>query len=218
MLPQDPVELKVKELLAKGEKTEAIKFFKENSGMSFQESKSFVESLENVKPSSSQNFQNQTTISTETKSIQESPSNLIVNDFIQINKNLLPAKKIDILRKQLLTISPSKLNNLNTIRMKEPDQLLFASFSIIGIDRFQLNDVFGGICKITLLSITLILIWLIDIDGSLNYQVEPETVAIINSLKSILLATSFVFISYDVFTAFSRTKNFNYRNIVKQLT
>lgn len=234
MLPQDPIELKVRELLVKGEKTEAIKFFIEKAGVSFQEAKSFVESIEKGEdvPISQQNdFVKEVRV--EYQENKSAKQNQMIANFIELNKEKLPTDKIHELNERLNAFGGTQYSRIRNITLKNPTATLILSIFLgaFGADRFILNDyVFGSIKFIVFSLMAIMLRWTLEIGLDPLYDPEyssgPEPPAIFVTIYDIgnhynlgqyLFFGMLIFLIHDIATAISRTRKFNYKTVIKQL-
>jgi hypothetical protein len=223
MLPQDPIELKVKELLAKGEKTEAIKFLKESSGLNFQECKSYVENLENKQVKSSPATTSPPvvdkkldTIARESMPTESTASLVLIKSFLEHNSNNLPPAKIDHVKEQLSLLPDYRLAKLTSLNIKSPHTIQTTSIFLgfLAIDRFQLNDIIGGVCKLSLVLLTARLFWITHIHGIDLMDISPDYWNLITNLEYIFLASTVVLYGYDIATSFRRTLKSNLKKVL----
>jgi hypothetical protein len=235
MLPPDPIELKVKEFLLKGEKTEAIKFFKEKAGVNFQEAKSFVENIEKdnaARPLHSNKIPNEVTVEQiEDKSINHNHQGL--SNFIELNKDRLPKDKIYELNERIASLSNDRASRLKSMALKNPTTTLILSILLgqFGVDRFILKDyIFGAIKFLIFSSMAIMLRWTRDIgldplwDPVYSSGVQPPAIFVQiyeignhYNLGQLFLIGMAIFSVYDIATAMSRTKKFNYKIVIKEL-
>lgn len=234
MLPQDPIELKVKELLSKGEKTEAIKFFKENSGLSFQESKSFIESIErseNAATAQQNNFAKEVRV--EYQENRSAKQNQVIANFIELNKEKLPTDKIHELNERLNALEGTQYGRIRNITLKNPTTTLILSifFGAFGADRFILNDYIFGSLKFIVFSLMAIMLrWTLEIgldplyDPEYSSGSEPPAIFVTiydignhYNLGQYFFFGMIIFLIHDIATAISRTRKSNYKTVIKQL-
>ncbi len=78
-----------------------------------------------------------------------------VDMYLTVNAKYFPAEAIGALKEKLVAAPDSKLDQLNAAALKDPDAMLWVSFTFgtLGVDRFSFGETGMGVLKLLTLGL-----------------------------------------------------------------